>query len=157
MEKATRSLMKKPLALLNLQDANGTEIIFNEPEPGERPSVGDTATIDGLKAEGVYTMPDGTLIKFVEGVVTKITEPPEDTKDTLALAKNEGKNLFQVRHINNSFVAIMEDGHDTIKVGNKMILNGVTDRTGTYNGPNGIKFKLFNGKLVKIIHAARTL
>lgn len=79
---------------LILQDATGVEINFEALTEEEAPSVGDSATIEGVPAEGSYEMPSlgGVTVVFLEGVVTEIIEPSEDgeTEEMAALkARNE--------------------------------------------------------------------
>lgn len=70
---------------LILQDANAEEIVFPELEVDDHPSKGDKIEIDGrTKETGERLMPDGSLIKFKEGAVTKIVQP--STEEIAALS-----------------------------------------------------------------------
>ncbi len=60
-----------------VQDSDGTEIDFTELEEDEKPSVGDTATVDDALADGEYTMPNGEIYVFEAGELTEI-KPKED-------------------------------------------------------------------------------
>lgn len=65
-------------AELTLQDATGVEIVFPDLESSAKPSVDDKAKVNSKPAEGDYTLPDGTVLKFVEGAVTEIVAPVEE-------------------------------------------------------------------------------
>ena len=52
-----------------VQDAMGVEIDFTELEEDVTPANGDTAMVEGSKAEGDYLMPGGETFKFADGVL----------------------------------------------------------------------------------------
>lgn len=52
-----------------VQDATGAEIDFTELEEDATPANGDTAMVEGSKAEGDYLMPGGETFKFADGVL----------------------------------------------------------------------------------------
>ena len=67
---------------LMVQDATGKELDFGpEIETPEQIVVGVKATVDGVPAEGDYTMASGQVYKFVAGVLSEIMEPEADEPD----------------------------------------------------------------------------
>lgn len=60
------------------------EVVFAELNEGEKPKVGDAATINGKNASGTVNMADGSVYKFESGKVTEIKEK-EDVIDSVAL------------------------------------------------------------------------
>ena len=70
-----------------IQDANGADIDFLEVEEGQSVAVGDKATVDGVEAEGEYTLPSGEVYVFASGELTEIkpVEEGEEGEDSEAL------------------------------------------------------------------------
>lgn len=60
------------------------EVVFAELNEGEKPKVGDAATINGKNASGTVNMADGSVYSFEAGKVTEIKEK-EGTIDTVTL------------------------------------------------------------------------
>lgn len=86
-KKTEKSFMAHMKDFFNLEDAkNAVEVftadndvlVFPDLEEGETPGVGDKATIDGKAASGSYTLQDGTVYVFEEGVLTEIVQPEGD-------------------------------------------------------------------------------
>lgn len=73
-----------------IQDAKGIEIDFPDVKENETPKNGDSATIDGKKAEGDVVMPDGSTMIFKNGKLTD-TKEPEDIQAKLT-AENKALN-----------------------------------------------------------------
>ncbi|TAI48463.1 hypothetical protein [Flagellimonas allohymeniacidonis] len=100
-ERASRRLWKTPRNQVTYQDCCGTEIVFRDLDAPDDPSVGDYATVDGIPAEGEYLMPDGKLLTFFDGVVTKIVEPSEESiaqaKRLMNQTKNKKRRLWKQR------------------------------------------------------------
>lgn len=69
-------------AELILQDSTGVEIIFTELIETDQPEKGDVATVDGKKADGDYTMPDGSIMSFTNGELSEV-KPAENAEDDL--------------------------------------------------------------------------
>lgn len=67
-----------------VQAATGEELDFPNLEDHETPEVGAEAKIAGVKAEGEFLMPDGTIYIFVGGVLTEIKLKTTD-EDVAAL------------------------------------------------------------------------
>lgn len=65
-----------------VQDANGEDIDFPELAPEDTPSVGDTATIGGVAAEGERVMPNGETFVFTAGELTEIKPAEDDSQNT---------------------------------------------------------------------------
>lgn len=61
-----------------LKDANGVDIDFTDLKKDEEVTIGAKATINGEKASGEYTMPDGNKLVFENGGVTNIIEEETD-------------------------------------------------------------------------------
>lgn len=61
-------------AELILQDSNSKELVFADLDATDVPKVGDSATVEGAKADGNYVMPDSSTIVFEAGVITEIKE-----------------------------------------------------------------------------------
>lgn len=152
-KKEKRSLLKAKNLLV--QDVNGTELDFPDLELGEDPAVGDKATVGGQKAEGAYTLPDGTTLSFVNGEITKVLEPSEELAQAMSAVK--GHKPLYLKHKRNCFMALGKSASQQISVGDKLVLNGNMKATGTFNAPNGRRFKLRNGKLVNISTVHRSL
>lgn len=67
---------------LMVQDVNGKELDFGpEIETPEQIVVGVKATVDGVPAEGDYTMASGQVYKFAAGVLSEIMESAADEPD----------------------------------------------------------------------------
>lgn len=60
------------------------EVVFAELNEGEKPKVGDAATINGKNASGTVNMADGSVYKFESGKVTDIKEK-DDVIDSVTL------------------------------------------------------------------------
>ncbi|GEM_PF-1018171 len=60
------------------------EVVFAELNEGEKPKVGDAATINGKNASGTVNMADGSTYKFESGKVTEVKEK-EGGIDTVTL------------------------------------------------------------------------
>ncbi|QWT88110.1 Clp protease ClpP [Chryseobacterium sp. PCH239] len=60
------------------------EVVFAELNEGEKPKVGDAATINGKNASGTVNMADGSVYSFEAGKVTEIKEK-DGTIDTVTL------------------------------------------------------------------------
>lgn len=60
------------------------EVVFAELNEGEKPKVGDAATINGKNASGTVNMADGSVYSFEAGKVTEIKEK-EGTIDNVTL------------------------------------------------------------------------
>lgn len=78
---------------LVLQDVNGIEIDFGAAitEPSQI-IIGTQATINSDPANGEFTMPDGSKIKFEGGAVIEVSneqQPPVMTNDAAIIAENE--------------------------------------------------------------------
>lgn len=68
-----------------VQDANGVEIDFYNLEPTDEITKDAEAKIDGKKATGDYTMPNGQLFKFENGILTSMSEVVEPNAELTAL------------------------------------------------------------------------
>lgn len=145
----------KKKALITLQDCNGTEIEFPDVKNGESPSKGDKAIIDGQKAEGSYMLPDGTVIKFTDGAVSKIVEPMEEATNLMAMSINEGIDPTCIRHKGNVFVMPFKEKGKAITKGDFIIVNGNPNATGVFNRPGNISYKLKDGKLDRVIKSRK--
>jgi ATP-dependent Clp endopeptidase proteolytic subunit ClpP len=77
------NLLKKDVANIMVQDANGVTIDFAEIEEGQEITVGAIATADGVPAEGSFVMPDGKTFVFVSGELTEIVEEEASTEDDM--------------------------------------------------------------------------
>jgi ATP-dependent Clp protease protease subunit len=62
-------------------DATGVELDFTELEADATPAVGDTAMVDGVKAEGDYLMPSGETLKFTDGALMEIMPAEEGEEE----------------------------------------------------------------------------
>jgi len=103
-----------------VQDATGAEIDFTDlPDDGVI-EVGAMATIDGLPAEGEYTLPDGYTYVFTAGELTEIIEPEEEAAvPATAALRAENKNLKrQLNLIKNEVMALKR------QVGSRYSLEG---------------------------------
>lgn len=82
------NLLKRIFNEITKITAGDEEIVFTNVEEGEMPIVGESmATIGGSPANGEYTMLDGSIYLFVEGLLTEITdaeEVPETEEETEA-------------------------------------------------------------------------
>lgn len=88
-----------------IQDANGVELDFTETETIEQIATGESATVDGVPAEGEYTLQDGTIYVFEGGVLTAINEPEQGNDDEaeMQVLKDENEDLKrQLSDIQNS-------------------------------------------------------
>ena len=70
----------KETAIVNkiVQDANGVEIDFFKLESDAEIVEGAEATVENVKASGEYTMPDGQVYSFDNGILTTISEKVEE-------------------------------------------------------------------------------
>ena len=92
-QEETSSFISKIVNLLNgkipsknamLYTDKNEEVVFAELDGGEKPKVGDSATINGKNASGTVNMADGSVYKFESGKVTEIKEK-EDQLDSVTL------------------------------------------------------------------------
>lgn len=81
LSQLSKMLGIKPDQMKVLQDANGVEINFTDLEEDDTPSVGDTATIDDVPAEGEHVMPSGETYVFTAGSLTEIQPADSDSND----------------------------------------------------------------------------
>ncbi|MBE4949902.1 ATP-dependent Clp protease proteolytic subunit [Chryseobacterium culicis] len=65
---------KVPSKNAMLYTDNQEEVVFAELNEGEKPKVGDAATINGKNASGTVNMADGSVYSFEAGKVTEIKE-----------------------------------------------------------------------------------
>lgn len=72
-----------PSNSIELYTADNTVIVFPDLDEGEEPKVGDTATIDGVQAEGEHTMPNGEVYVFDGGKLEQIREAYSDPENVL--------------------------------------------------------------------------
>ncbi len=75
---------KAPSKNAMLYTDKNEEVVFAELNEGEKPKVGDAATINGNNASGTVNMADGSTYKFESGKVTEIKEK-EGGIDTVTL------------------------------------------------------------------------
>lgn len=84
---------------VELFTATNETLFFPDLEEGTTPKVGDRATIDGKNAEGEYTLPDGTVYVFVNGVLDEIRKKEEeedgDTEERIEELESENARLRQ--------------------------------------------------------------
>lgn len=86
-----------------IQDVNGVELDFGEEvETVEAISVGDTATADGVPANGEYTMQDGTVHVFESGTLTEIRQPAEETEGSEEMEALKQENEALTTELENS-------------------------------------------------------
>ena len=84
-------LGKSPIkAELVLQDATGVSITFPDLNGSDEPALDDKAMVDGKPADGEFTMPDESVLKFNAGVLSEVVAPVvEETEPTEEEALNE--------------------------------------------------------------------
>jgi len=95
---ALKAFINQSTVALVLQDANGVEITFPEVEEGE-PAIGDSATVDGLPANGEYISPTGETWVFVDGSLTEVKsveqEDEIDDIDDIESTDTEMQDLLE--------------------------------------------------------------
>lgn len=97
-----KSIFVKPeVKNIVLQDVNGTELDFGEIETKEQISIGVTATVDGVPANGEYVMPDGVTYVFENGSLMEIIESSGDDEMT-ALQEENAALKEQISELQNS-------------------------------------------------------
>lgn len=116
MEKKFKGYFKKEPTNKIVQDSNGNDIDFPDVAEDGTPAVGDSATIDGAKAEGDVLMPNGETFVFVDGTLDSITEVSEDSNEELEAAKKK-----------------IEDLQATIEASNKLAEDNKTEITTVTN------------------------
>ncbi len=77
-----------------VQDANGVNVDFKNVSTDNDPLVGDDAIIDGKKAQGDVTMPNGEIWKFENGILTEKVEVKVDSELEKAVASLELQNTL---------------------------------------------------------------
>lgn len=77
---------------LNLTDANGVAVVFPDLNEGDKPKVGDKATIEDKPAEG-EVMIDGVDYVFVGGLISEIKEKTADDSEEMKALKAENESL----------------------------------------------------------------
>jgi hypothetical protein len=76
---------------LIVQDVNGSEIDFGDQiETADQITLGLSATVNGSPADGEYTLPNGTIYIFKNGILTEIKL---NEKDQNAALLEENTNL----------------------------------------------------------------
>ncbi|WBV60240.1 Clp protease ClpP [Chryseobacterium camelliae] len=111
------------------------EVVFAELNEGEKPKVGDKATINGKNASGTVNMADGSTYKFESGKVTEIKEK-EGGIDSVTL-NSINEKLEGLITENKSLRSTVEAQNSTID-GLKEKLNKVTDLEATFNSLKSI-------------------
>ena len=66
-----------------VQDATGVELDFSEVEASAELAVGNAATVEGVKAEGEFIMPDGSVLKFEAGLLSEIVDIAEEVENAV--------------------------------------------------------------------------
>ncbi|MGI9582653.1 Clp protease ClpP [Chryseobacterium sp. RRHN12] len=111
------------------------EVVFAELNEGEKPKVGDAATINGKNASGTVNMADGSTYKFESGKVTEIEEK-EGGIDSVTL-NSINEKLEGLITENKNLKSTVEAQNFTID-GLKEKLNKVTDFEATFNSLKSI-------------------
>lgn len=144
----TRRVFKKPPRHKQAFyfDANAEELNFPDIEAGKFPKKGDKIELeDDRKPTGKRLMPDGTVIKFKDGVVTSITD--QDGKSMRRMWKP-----LLLKHGKNAFLVPSRKANEKIQLGDNVELNGSQMQTGTFDGPKGRKYTLMLGLLTKVTY-----
>ncbi len=82
----------KGIVNLNLTDANGTAVVFPDLNEGDKPKVGDKATIEDKPAEGEVLIDSLTYV-FASGVISEIKEMSADDSEEMKALKAENESL----------------------------------------------------------------
>lgn len=99
-KKTEKSFMTHMRDFFNLEAKNEVEVftsdndslVFGDLEEGETPGKGDKATINGDPADGSYTLQDGTIYVFEDGVMTDVIQPEGETEDEDEIANLKAEN-----------------------------------------------------------------
>lgn len=75
------NLFKSPIKNIMIIDSEGREIDFPTVEEGQDIKIGDTATIDGVAAEGEVILPNGQTLIFEGGALNDIKEPEAESEE----------------------------------------------------------------------------
>lgn len=81
-----------------VQDANGVNVDFKNVSADDEPKKGDEAVIDGKKAQGDVTMPNGEIWKFENGILNEIVEKKEESELEKVTATLEAQNELVATH-----------------------------------------------------------
>ena len=109
IEKLFAPILNKsnPITNITVTDADGIVIDFPDLTEGDKPKVGDKATVDGSPADGEFVMPDGMKHIFVAGELTEMVEPAaEDSEETVALKAENESLKAQIATASASFTAL---------------------------------------------------
>ena len=87
-------LFKAQVVNLNLQDANGIEVVFPDLSDSDTPKIDDMAMVDGKSAEGTYIFPQlaNLTITVVGGKVAEVSTPAEEGADTEVMDALKAEN-----------------------------------------------------------------
>ena len=101
---------KNQIVGLNLTDANGATVVFSELNDGDKPKVGDKATIEHKPADGEVLI-DGVTYVFTSGVISEIKEAAgeEDSEEMKALKLENESLRSQLAVVNLSNENIVKD------------------------------------------------
>ena len=101
------SLVKPKFESKVVQDATGEEIDFQKVEASAEIALEDEATINGLKAEGDYVMPNGSTYKFENGLLVAIEEAkPEPTNELEDLNKEITAKNEKIEELTNALAEL---------------------------------------------------
>lgn len=78
-----------------IQDANGKSINFTNLDVNDEINLEDVATIDEKKAEGDFTLPNGSVYTFTDGKLTDIKEADETEEEKLQTQNDDLKNQLE--------------------------------------------------------------
>lgn len=149
----TRRVFKEKFTNKIMQDSTAEELEFPDVEVNDYPEVGDRILLDGKKATGERLMPDGTVIKFKDGVVTHIIEEPENVKNIKKMVpikdgvcktfngwKDSRKQTFEILGNNTK---------DPFRIGNRIRVNGKVIKAARCEvGDN--KVTILNGRISEV-------
>ena len=116
-----------------IQDATGVELDFTALTDEQTPAVGDTASVEGVAAEGEYLLPSGETYVFAAGELTEIksTEGDDDSEEIAdlkaqieSLTQNladEKRDVKALKKENKNFKNVLGDLQKEIKSVKKSI------------------------------------
>lgn len=147
----SRKVFKTKATNLILQDANGEEIEFPDLETNQFPDVGEKILIDGKgKETGERLMPNGTLIKFKDGIVIEVITEPKDIINLKATAKVQDKAFKTFTAWKNNRIhkiEILGNNEKTpFRKGNRVLVNGKKMMFAKYEF-DGKEMKIRNGRI----------
>jgi len=146
----TRRVLKEKFTNKIMQDATGEELEFPDVEANDYPEVGDKVLLDGNKATGERLMPNLTVIKFKDGVVTHIIQDPDNPKNISKVTAVRDHVCKEIRSISNQKIEIL--GHHTsnpFREGNRILVNGKAMKIARCEVA-GRKLTIINGRISEV-------